>query len=148
MRQLVDEIDQGLLMHLFVFDRRVEIDRINLRFERAGHFAFHSRNVLLNDSPIRPPLDREFVCRRFIQRIYAASEESRQLWLRIILHEAALEQHANVERGQMPFIEADGMPQRNWPDVKRLGFNQTEDLLRAPANVAIPFAKGWSHSLA
>ena len=148
MGQLVDEIHQGLLVHLFVFDRRVEIDRINLRFERAGHFAFHSRNVVLNNSPIRPPLDSEFVCRRFIQRIYAASEEGRQLWLRIILHEAALEQHTEIERRQMALVEANGMPQRNWPDVKRLRFDQTENLSRAPANVAIPFAQGSSHSLA
>ena len=148
MGQLVDEIDQGLLVHLLVFDRRVEIDRTNLRFERAGHFAFHSRNVVLNDSPIGPLLDSEFVCRRFIQRIYAAGEESRQLWLRIILHEAALEQQAEIERRQMTLVKADGMPHRDWPPVKRFGGNQLENLPRSSANVAIPFVQGLSHSLA
>ena len=132
-------------MHLLVFDRRVQIDRIDVRRERTCHFIFHSRHVICDGRPIGPLLDGEFVCRRCIQRVYAPGEESRQLRLRINFREAALEQHAKIERRQMTFIKADGMPQRDRPHVKGFGGNQLENLPRSSANVAISFVQRLHH---
>ena len=45
-RHTMDQIHQRLLVHFLVFDGSVEIERIDLRLERARHFPVYPRNIV------------------------------------------------------------------------------------------------------
>jgi hypothetical protein len=105
---------------------RVEHLAVGLRGELADHVAAGpSRHAVA------------ILALRFV-RVDAAREQLLEAGVDARAPESALHQRVEAERGQVPLVEHDGVPQRDRPLVVGLGRHQVENRPRALAVAGIP----------
>ena len=117
--------------------RAVEIRRR----ERVLDAAVRLRGVAADGAALRPSVPAPIRFGRLI-RIDAAFEELLELRVDSGQSERALDERVDVERGQMPLVEADRVAQVDRTVVVRLRREEPEDLLASPPVAPEPLRRG------